>query len=188
MRWPVFAAFAFLTLGLELSLRNVLVLRSVGNVAPSFVAVLAVFVAFFAPRTGVVWACWILGLLLDLCTDLPHGPDRAGPLLGAHALGFAFGGYVVVQIRPMLFRGRALTLAVMTVVFVIAAELVVVFIYAVHGWYPGEQLGWADTTIGGEMLRRLGIAAYSGVLAFLMAPVLRWSIPLWSFRAGPQRR
>jgi rod shape-determining protein MreD len=183
MRWPVFALFAYLFLVLEVSLRNVLIL---GPIGPSFVIVLVVFISLFAPRMTALWACWILGLLADLCTPLMQGADLVGPLIGPHALGYVFGGYLILQLRAMLFRRRALTLAVMTAICLIAASLVVVFIYAVHGWYPGEELAWADLHPVGELLRRLGVALYSGLLALVIGPVLVWTAPAWAFRTGSQ--
>jgi len=184
VRWIAFCLFAFVSLVLDVSAGNILVLA---DVRPSFVAVLAVFIALFAPRLSALWACWILGLLVDLNTWMMHGPDRAGPLLGAYALGFAFGAILLLQLRPMLFRRRALTLAVMTFLFVAAAGLIVVAIYAAHGWYPREELHWAQLGTGRELLRRLGIAAYSALLALLLARALVWSLPLWAFRAPSQR-
>jgi rod shape-determining protein MreD len=183
VRWPVFALFAYLFLVLEVSLRNVLML---GPIGPSFVIVLVVFISLFAPRFTALWACWVLGMLVDLCTPLMHGADRVGPLLGAHALGYVFGGYVILQIRAMLFRRRAVTMAVMTVICFVAASLVVVFLYAIHGFYPGEAPAWAEMRPVRELLLRLGVAGYSGLLALLIGPMLMWSAPLWAFRAGPQ--
>jgi rod shape-determining protein MreD len=181
VRWPVFAVFAYLALVLEVSLRNVLLL---GPVGPSFVAVLVVFVSLFAPRLTALWACWSLGLLVDLCTPLMHGADEVGPMLGPHALGYVFGGYVILQLRAMLFRRRAVTFAVMTAISLVAAGLVVVFLHAVHRLYPGEGLEMRPL---GELLLRLAVAGYSGVVALLLGPLLVWTVPLWRFRAGPQQ-
>ena len=50
MRWPVFFVFAAVCVVLEVSVRNSLALRSLGNIAPSFAAVLVVYVALFASR------------------------------------------------------------------------------------------------------------------------------------------
>jgi rod shape-determining protein MreD len=185
----VFAVFAFLAIIFEISLRGVFLLPSLGNVSPSFVFVLVVFVALFAPRTAAIWAAWVLGLLVDLCTDLPHGDGRAGPLIGPHALGFAFGAYLVLQIRPMLFRRRSLTIAVVTTLAFITASLLIVSVYTIQTWYPSshQQLVWSDMRPAGELLRRIGIAIYTGLLAWPLAPILLWTLPLWGFRPAGQR-
>ena len=88
----------------------------------------------------------------------------------------------------MLFRRRALTLAVMTSLFFIAASLVTVFIYASHGWYESEPIVWSQLRPAFELMRGLGIAAYSGLLALVLGPALIWTLPVWSFRVGAQRR
>jgi len=188
MRWAVFAIFAYVFMVLELSVRNLLVVSAPGAISPSFVAVLVVFIALFAPRATALWAAWILGLMMDLTIDLDHGeawPD--GPLIGPYALGYPFGAYLLVQVRAMLLRGRALTMAVMTIIFVAAATIVAVFIYVAHGWYPSENIAWADLGLLGELGRRFGEALYSGLLALILAPILLWTTPLWLFRTPAQR-
>ena len=75
----------------------------------------------------------------------------------------------------------------MTFVCAMAASVVIVFIYAVHGWYPGDDLYWADLRPAAELGRRLGIALYSALLAFVVGHVLIWSVPVWSFRGAAQR-
>lgn len=184
MRWPVFLVVAFIALVLEVSVRHVLELRALANISPSFTAVLVVYVALFATREAALWAAWGLGLAVDLCVDLPIGARAAGPIIGAHALGYVFGVYLLLQIRGLLFRRQALTIGVMAALFVLAASLVIVFVYAVHGWYPGtaDRLVWADLRPAGELLRRLGIALYTGVLALGLSVPLVWSTPVWGFR------
>ncbi len=188
MRWSVFAFFAFVFLTAEASLQGVLVLRSVGNIMPSFIAALVVYLCLFAPRTQSLWACWMLGLLIDLMTEVPREGGVLGPILGPHALGYVFGGMIVLQFRSALFRRRPMTLAVMTVVFTIAASLVVVSIFAVHSWYPGESLYWAERRPLGELVRRIGGAFYSGAVALMLGTVLMWTHPAWGFQTNQYRR
>ncbi len=180
----VFAVVAFAFLVLEMSVSNVLVVRSLGNIAPSFVAVLAVFVSLFAPRLTALWACWTLGLLLDLSIYLPHGTDRPGPIIGPYALGYVGGCMIVLYVRSMLFRNRTPTVAVMTIVFVAASSLVAMLFYFVQDFYPGGGLDRPP----GELTRRLGIAVYSGALALLIGRPLIWTAPVWAFRSALTRR
>jgi cell shape-determining protein MreD len=121
---------------------------------------------------------------VDLCIDLPYGQDRAAPLIGAHALGYTFGCFLLLQLRTMLFRGSALTLAVMTVLCAIASSLVVVFILGLHGQFEPQ---WAEARPTADLLRRVGNAVYSGVLALLLGPLLLWSMPVWAFLPAHQR-
>jgi len=46
---------------------------------------------------------------------------------------------------------------------------------------------WADRSLSAELLRRFGIALYTGLVALLLGPVLLWTAPFWSFRASAQR-
>lgn len=187
MRWTVFGVAAFTFLVLEMSVSNVFVVRSLGNIAPSFVAVLAVFIAFFAPRMTALWACWLLGLLVDLSIYIPHGTDRPGPFIGPHAIGYSIACLMVLYVRSMLLRNRSLTVAVITVLFVATVNLVAIAFYAVQGCYPGEGVAWTAHGWGGEIVRRLGVAAYSGALALLLARPLIWTVPVWYFRMSLPR-
>ena len=58
-------------------------------------------------------------------------------IVGPHALGYVFAGaWVVLTIRPMVFRQPILTLAVCTMVCVLAAGFVATCIGLVRYWLP----------------------------------------------------
>lgn len=183
MRWPVFAFFAFVCVVAQLSLRNVLTLESLGFVTPDIVACLAVFVALFAHRTSALWACWGLGLAMDLAPQLTRD---GGHVIGPNALGYVFGGYMVLQLRTMVFRRRAVTLGFLTFVFVLAASVVAVALLTVRGWYAADN----PMTSGAleEFMRRSGIALYSGIIAIPLGWLLGGTIRLWGFQSGMSRR
>jgi len=181
MRWPVFAVFAFLAVAVQLSLRSVLTLYSVRGVSPDLVACLAVFIALFAQRSSALWACWILGLLLDLA---PPDQPRGYHLLGPHALGYVVGGYFVLLLRTMVFRRRALTVGFLTLIFAGVTSLVIVMLLAVRSWYPGEPTYGALSDLG---LRWLA-ALYTGVVAIAVGWALGATLPLWGFQSGMPRR
>jgi rod shape-determining protein MreD len=172
---------------IELSLRTALEVRMLGGVTPSLPPILLTFIALFAPREIALWCAWGLGLLMDLYTPLPHGAETVAPLIGPLTLGYVFAAFVVLQVRAMLFRRRMITLVVMSVAFMVAAQIVAVFIYAVHSWYPGAELVWADRSMGGELARRLAGAAYTGVISLLIAPALLWTLSAWRFETPGQR-
>lgn len=74
---------------------------SVGGVRAELLLSLACFAALFARDSGQgLIASWLIGLLKDL--------GSAGPL-GLHALLFLGAGWVVLQIRQILFRESPLT-------------------------------------------------------------------------------
>ena len=74
---------------------------SIGGVRAELLLSLACFAALFARDSGQgLLASWLIGLLKDL--------GSAGPL-GLHALLFLGAGWVVLQIRQILFRESLLT-------------------------------------------------------------------------------
>src|SRR5690606_3649579 len=89
MRWSVFTAFAFVLIVVQVSVRNVFTLEQLRGLSPDLVACLVVFVSLFAHRSSVLWACWILGMLMDLA---PSDRGLEYHLLGPHALGYVAGG------------------------------------------------------------------------------------------------
>ena len=134
-----------------------------------------------------MWAAWLVGLILDLVTDFSQGTGRVGPIIGPFALGYPFAAYILLQIRSMLFRRSALSHAVVAVLFVSAAHLFACFVYAAHGLYPNETIGWAQGGVLAEGWRRFGSAIYTGLITLPLGRLLVISTPIWSFRVGAQR-
>lgn len=183
MRWSVFAIAAFVIVVLQLSARDALTLHSIGLVKPDLVAALATFITLFAARTKALWACWILGLVMDLA---PSGGDTAWHMIGPHALGYVFGGYVVLQLRTMVFRRRAVTIGFLTVVFLLAAGLASTFLLTIRHWYlPDTPLYLSPL---GEFWRQIKIAAYSGAVAIPFGWLLQLTVAFWGFTGGASRR
>jgi cell shape-determining protein MreD len=202
MRWAVFAALAFIALAAELSLRPVLMFHTIGGISPSFLACLAVFIAMFAPRLTALWSCWLLGLLLDLSTPFaasagsvagvpgaPGGGAATYYLIGPYALGYTFAAYMVLQMRPMVFRQRALSIGVMTGLSLLAVALISVAIFVVRSWYAADAgIYSTGVSAGSELLRRLGIALYSALVAVPLGWLLLATLPYWGFPTTAHRR
>lgn len=184
MRWPVFACFALAFLVIDVSFAQVVML---GGYAPSFTVALVTYLALFAPRLTALWAAWWLGLLLDLATEIPHGPGRSAPMIGPHALGFVFACFALLQVRSMLIRRHLVTVAIAAFAVGVMAALVRVFVVAAHGWYEPDVIGFARGSAMAELGWEVGRAAYSAIVAGVLAPVLLWTEPLWSFRHQPGR-
>jgi rod shape-determining protein MreD len=183
MRWPVFLVAAFIVLVLQFSLRDVLTLRTIGSISPDFVASLAVFVCLFAPRSTALWACWLLGLAMDLG---PPAGAMKWHLVGPHALGYVFGGYLVLQLRTMVFRRRAITAGLVTCLFLIASGVLATFLLTVRSWYLEDTpLYYAPL---GELWERIKIAVYSGLVGVPFGWLLQITIPMWNFVGGASRR
>ena len=193
MNWAVLAIAAVLGLVLDQSVLDGLALDrldpgSARQIKPSFCGLLAVFVALWAPRMPALWACFILGMLLDLSLPLTVGSDRVFYLVGPHALGYVAGGWLVIKGKAMVFRQRPLTMGVMTFGFLLVMHLVVVILYQIRVWHPGQAVCWTDGSVGGALFRRALGALYSGLFAIPIGWLLVKSMPLWGFEAGGPRR
>lgn len=183
MRWSVFAIAAFIVIVLQLSVREVLTLHTLGMVKPDLVACLATFLAMFASRASALWACWVLGLLMDLA---PAGGTMAWHMIGPHALGFTFGGYVVLQLRTMVFRRRAITTGFLTCVFLLAAGVLATFLLTVRSWYIPDTPLYGSPLV--ELWHRIKIALYSGIVAIPFGWLLQITVATWGFVGGASRR
>jgi hypothetical protein len=186
VRWTAFALFAWLLLGLEVGFKDALHLGSSG-VAPSFVIPFAVFIALTAPPTAAVWACLILGLGLDLTTAVPvrEGAIGSPTLVGPYALGLALASQLVLAIRGMLIRQNPLTMGVISFLASCLLYLVVAAMLAVRVLLPYHDAVAMHSL--SELLGRLGSAAYTGVLAVVMAFILFPLAPLLGVHVGHSR-
>ena len=179
MRWLVFIVVGLLAVALETSFVDWLfTLPALGEVYPSLVGVLVVFVALFAPRATALWAAWGLGLLLDL--TLPEPSDLL--VVGPHALGFVAGTCVVLYARAMVFRRRALTIGLLTLACLLAAGVVEVTVHTVRLWLGDAALYSAGFHPAIELLRRIAIALYSALLALPVGWMLVRTLPVWGFQ------
>lgn len=189
MRWTIFAIFALVFLVLETSLRVVLRLEAVGRVTPSFMASLLVFLALFAPRQYALWAALILGVLMDLSTELQQPGTRNLYVIGPYALGYVAAAFAVVQIRSMVFRRRLLTFCILTFVAMAVVAIVTVTAYTLRSWLPWSDAWYPiEPSAIGELVQRLGIAVYSALLAIPLGWLLMHTMRLWGFaQVSPTR-
>ncbi len=189
MRWGIFAIFTLLALSIDAGLSDLLRIESLWEIRPNFCGVLAVFVALSAPRITALWGCFVIGLLLDLSIEHTIGDSRGVYLVGPYALGLMAGGWLVLRGRTMVFRRRALTMGVMTLVTLLAAQAIIVMLLVLRSrsWYPGGAIHWPDTALGIELLRRILIAVYSGIAAVPCGWLLVRTLPLWGFQTSVHR-
>ncbi len=189
MRWGIFGIFALLALSIDAGLSDLLRIESLWEIRPNFCGVLAVFVALSAPRITALWGCFVIGLLLDLSIEHTAGVNRGVYLAGPYALGLLAGGWLVLRCRTMVFRRRALTIGVMTLLSLAVAQAVIVMLLVLRSrsWYPGGPIHWPDTAVGIELLRRILIAVYSGIAAVPCGWLLVRTLPLWGFQSAGHR-
>ncbi|MCA9290382.1 MAG: hypothetical protein KDA25_04585 [Phycisphaerales bacterium] len=187
MRWSVFIVFAFVAFVFDVSLAGLFAVGRDAAFEPSIIACLAVFIALFASRMSALWACWILGMLVDLSHGVGLPDATTIRILGPHALGFVIAGYMLLQVRTMVFRRRALTFVVLTFSFLVLAHVAAVAIAALRSWLPGTEAVWAGHRPVDELFRRFFLAAYSAVVAFPVGWALVRTVPAWGFQSGAAR-
>jgi rod shape-determining protein MreD len=178
LSWIVFLVMTWVAFGLELGLRDALRLAP-GDIAPSFVVPLMVFVALSAPPKQAVWAALILGVLLDLTSLVPR-TDAASMLtvLGPNAIGMLIAAQFVVAVRGMVIRRHPLTLTVLSIAAAAVVQTVVVAFFTVRDLY-GDPILFRPT---GELVSRLLSALYTGATAFAWALLLRPVDALFRFQ------
>ncbi|QNN25285.1 hypothetical protein HED60_24385 [Planctomycetales bacterium ZRK34] len=178
MRWWVFAIVAYVLLGIEVSLADLMAIESkFGPVQPRFVLLLAVFVGLAAAPRVVMIASLALGILVDLTTTWPLADGGALTLIGPCALGYVIGGYVLLQVRSMVFRQHPLTVGSMMLVAGVAIELIVVAVFTIRAWYE-PVAGWSSTH---ELVLRSLSLFYSAVIGTMLAVPLCALTPVFGF-------
>jgi rod shape-determining protein MreD len=155
MRWWIFAIVAYISLALEVSLRDVLEIGTTG-VAPSFVIIYATFIALNAPSRVAIWSCLVLGLAMDL---LNTTGDGTYVIVGPYALGFALACFLLLQLRTMVLHRNLTTLAFCVLVAAVFAHIVILALMTARSWI--DPFAWST---GRQLLTRLGIALYSAAL------------------------
>jgi cell shape-determining protein MreD len=186
MRAATFVVAAWVFLGLEVGLRDALRLGDSG-VAPSFLLVLMTFVAMNASMKASVASGLVLGLLIDLTSPRAMvGGLEMTPVVGPHAIGAFVGAYGVYLMRTLVVRQNPVTMMALAIV---GSALT----HAVAGALL-EARSWVDSGVafaaGQELVARGGSSLYTGVVALVVGPVLRWLAPMFGFASstGGQRR
>lgn len=176
MNWLTFTLTTYLLLCAEIGLREAL---RIGDVFPSFLLILMVFIGLTAAPMTVAWAALILGLLTDL-----QPTNGALAIPGPAAVGFLIGAYAVVQLRSLLFRESVLTLAIMVFVVGLFVNLAEVALYSFRGlsFLANEPIpGWSAP---GELVTRFLRLLYTAAMALPVGWLLLRLLPLWRFSGG----
>lgn len=187
MNWIVFLVASLLALMLEAGLDG---LFRLGNVVPAMALILAVHVAWSAPRAVVPWAMLVLGFGQDMTHPFPAGQGGDLPLLGPGCLGYVAAGYVCLHLRPQLRRASPVAMVLMTMAAGIFMHLVVVAMVTARGlaFLTGEPVeGWNAPD---ELVTRFLSLLYTAVLAAPIGGLLERTNKLWRFslnKGGPSR-
>ena len=188
MRWFTFIFAAVFCVAMDDSLMRVLSIGPTLQVQPRLTMALIVFIALLAPRSHALWACWILGLIMDLTWDIQvEGSTRVQQnIIGPHAIAAVTCCLAVLTVRTSVFRQRALTIGLVAFGGMALTHLIVVIIFGIRSWYPTDVV-WSTLPFGQELARRFLIAAYTGALAIPVGWLLVRSAPLWRFPQGTRR-
>ncbi|MEZ6244232.1 MAG: hypothetical protein R3B57_14450 [Phycisphaerales bacterium] len=182
MRWIVFALVSWVAFGLEIGLRPLLS-PGQGNIAPSFVIPVLVYVALWSPARTALWAGLILGVVTDLTSAVDLNPVGAATVIGPHAIGYLLAAQLVVAARGVVIGRRPVTLVVLSVLAALVAGIVVVALFTIRGfydpivWRPGSQLGFRTLS-----------ALYTGLTAAAMYLVLTPLAGAFQFQSAPNAR
>lgn len=178
MNWVLFVIALFVATVLEMSMVDLL---EVGGIRPSLIAVIALFLALWAPRMTSLWGCFACGLAIDLTSPWIWGSGETAYLIGPHTLGYSFACALILQVRSMVMRRQVFALSVLTGVFVVMSSIVIVAVGTARAWYSPEFAAFSPTH---ELLRRLGMAVYSALMAIPVGMLLVKSFSLWKFPAS----
>ena len=184
MRWLAFIIALAACLTLDQAFLQVL---AIGTVFPGTCGALVVFVAMFAARPTALWAALLTGLMLDLGAPVVNSQGQPYYVPGPYALGFVLGAYLVLLLRPIVFRRNPLTVGMLTLPMLLAVSVIYLAIWSVRGFYADTQLPWMTESVTREIARMLGWAGYSAILAVPLGWLLLLTWPLWRFDTVPAR-
>ncbi|MFP4145238.1 MAG: hypothetical protein ACLFV3_08850 [Phycisphaeraceae bacterium] len=181
MNWLLFILATGLILAIEVMLRPLLGLPGRGGISPELTLVLATWLALVARSSAVPWAMLALGLLAELSSPGP----LPGVVVGPVTLGYLAAGYVVLQLRVLVFRESLITLIAMVFAAGLAVQLVSVALLIPHarGWVGEAGAGWSAS---GQLTRGFLELLYTAAATLPLGLILVRTIPLWHF-AGKSR-
>ena len=182
MNWLVFAVAAWVVMGLEIGLTLGLTWSPGGvPIAPSFALVFMVWVALAAAPAQALWGAIILGLLVDLTSQLSLDPDGVVTLVGPMALAYLAAARFVLGSRWVMLRQNPVALALMTLGAGLLVTIVSALPMTIHKVY-GDPIAWRAWR---HILGGFGSAFYSALLALPMALILNPA--LGAFGVEPAR-
>jgi cell shape-determining protein MreD len=185
MRWWILLIMAIIAVGLDTGLVGVFTLRGLGHATPSIAACLLGFVALQARPRAALWAAFVIGLMLDLS---PGSSGAAGgvPIIGPRTLGSIAAAQVVLLLRPVVFRRRVVTVAVIAGVAAACIGLGSASVETIRWWAPWTH-ALAPPPAGARMLTIAGSSVYTVLLGIPVGAILLGTNRWWRFGAAPGR-
>jgi hypothetical protein len=187
VNWGVFAVAAVACVALDESLIDALALDASSRMRPSAVAVLAASVILLAPRPAALWACLILGLMLDLTTPLVGADGGVLFVVGPRALGHAAAAGLLLRLRPALPRQRVVSIAAIAPLLFLCSDAVAIAVNLIRALHPGPSPAWFAGGVAAEAGRRVLVAAYTGLLGLPLGWLLLRAAPWCGLVAASER-
>ena len=186
MNWLVFVVISYLALVLQLGLKPVwmISLGGVGELSPSLMLIVVVYVALHAPTWVALWCALGLGLVVEMTASPMPGAVLVGPV----TLGYLAAAYAVLQLRGMVFRESLIAFIVLVLIGGLFQELVAVALLSMREvpWPLGEVIpGWSAAD---QLMHRFLELLYTAALAIPLGLGLMASRPLWRFAGRAERR
>lgn len=183
MRAWLFVPLALAAVALDSTLMPVL---GIAGHWPSLTAILMAWVALHASRDAALGAALLVGFYADA-----HPPavwaEGSGVVFGPHMLAWVVAVFAVVEVRDVLFRRNAATVAVAACALVLGQSLVFLVIAGVRVVYADPAPLWGAGSgalaLGHDALDAL----YTGLLALPVGWVLRRTLDWWGFAQGSAR-
>lgn len=176
MNFLVLAVAAWVALGMDVGLRDAFQLGD-RDIAPRFAIILLAFVAAWARRRHVLWFSLILGLLVDLLTNIPLTTGDTATAVGPNAIGYLVGGYTAFILRAWMYRKHALAIAFLSAAAALVSAVITLAMLKARAAYDPVMMGSATSELG----VRAATALYTGVVAVPVAMGLNWVRPVFRF-------
>ncbi len=172
----VLVVAAWIALGMDVGLRDAFQLGE-RDIAPRFAIILLAFVGAWARRHHVMWFGLLLGLAVDLLTNVPMTTGDTATVLGPNAIGYLVGGYTAYILRAWMYRKHALAIAFLSAAAALVAAVISLAMLKARAAYDPVMLGSASAELG----VRAATALYTGVFAVPVAMGLNWVRPVFRF-------
>lgn len=183
MRWWVFIPVALGCVALDAAFMQVL---GIAGHWPCLVAILMAWVALHASRGAALAAALLVGLYADAQPPAVFG-DESIVVLGPHMLAWVLATWAIVEVRDILFRRNALTVAVAAFGLVLGQSLVYLAISGVRVVYADPAPLWGAGSGALAFGHDAIDAVYTAVIALPIAWVLPRTAEWWGFAQGGAR-
>lgn len=180
MNWLLFAICTWVCFGLQLGLSFHLA-TGTGQIRPSFVIPLLVYVSLHAAPRTALWAAIALGCLVDLADPSNIHAMTTGStmmILGPSALGYLVASQLVISLRGMVLSQNFFTPIILNLVAAFIVGLIYVSVLTLRSFYPSEDIVWQPAE---QLMNAGGSAVYTAIVAIPVTVALHLLSPWFGF-------